>query len=173
MSSYRDRRWLPARGTLKGMSRSTYYGRPALVAPGPWHPPAGVQVVALVQYLGGLLLLASAGVATLIARGVTRYAVVERIPEPIRRNVAGGGLVIPITLAVLGLFWFVIAHHLELGRQWARTTMLVLSVVSVAGAGYGYWRSRDPDLLIGLALPLLYLVLLNTRPARAWFRYHG
>jgi hypothetical protein len=150
------------------MSRSTYYGRPALVA---WHPPAGVQMVALVQYLGGLLLFAAAGLATLIARGVTRYAVVERIPEPIRQGVAGGGLVIPITLAGLGLFWFVIAHHLELGRQWARTTMLVLSLLSAAGIGYGAWRSHDPDLLLGLALPLLYLMLLNTRAARTWFRY--
>lgn len=155
------------------MSRSTYNGRPALVARYPWHPPAGVQVVTLVQYLGGLLLLAAAGLATLIARGVTRYAVIDRIPESVRRNVATGGLVIPITLAVLGLFWFVIAHHLGLGRQWARTTMLVLSVVGVAGFGYGAWRSRDPELALGLVLPLLYLVLLNTRAARKWFRYRG
>ena len=97
--------------------------------------------------------------------------VVERIPEPVRHGVAGGGLVIPITLALLGLFWFVIAHHLELGRQWARTTVLVLSVLSGAAVGYDAWRSRDPDRLLGLALPLLYLMLLNTRAARSWFRY--
>jgi hypothetical protein len=155
------------------MSRPAYYGRPALVAQYPWHPPAGVQLAALVQYLGAILLIASAGLATLIARGVTRYAAVERIPESIRQGVAGGGLIIPITLAVLGVFWFVIAHHLELGRQWARTTMLVLSVLSGAAVGYDAWRSRDTDLLLGLALPLLYLVLLNTRAARMWFRHGG
>jgi hypothetical protein len=153
------------------MSRPAYYGRPALVAQSPWHPPAGVQVVALVQYLGAVLLIAAAGVAMLIARGVTRYAVLDRIPGPVRQNVASGGLIIPVTLAVLGLFWFVIGHHLELGRQWARTTVLVLSVLSAAGIGYDAWRSRDPDPLLGLALPLLYLTLLNTRAARAWFGY--
>jgi hypothetical protein len=153
------------------MSRPAYYGRPALVAGYPWHAPVGVQVVALVQYLGAVLLIAAAGVATLIARGVTRYAVVNRIPEPVRHGVAGGGLVIPITLAVLGLFWFVIAHHLELGRQWARATVLILSLLSGAALGYDAWRSRDVDLLLGLALPLLYLMLLNTRAARSWFRY--
>ena len=150
------------------MSRPAYYGRPALVAR---YTPAGVQVVALVQYLGAVLLIAAAGLATLIARGVTRYAVVDRIPEAVRHGVAGGGLVIPITLALLGLFWFVIAHHLELGRQWARTTVLVLSVLTGAAVGYDAWRSRDPDLLLGLAVPLLYLMLLNTRAARSWFRY--
>jgi hypothetical protein len=152
------------------MSRPAYYGRPALVAGHPWRAPVGVQAVALVQYLGAVLLIAAAGLATLIARGITRYAAVDRIPAPVRHGVAGGGLVIPITLAVLGLFWFVIAHHLELGRQWARTTVLVLSVVTGAAVGYDAWRSRDPDLLLGLALPLLYLMLLNTRAARSWFR---
>jgi hypothetical protein len=153
------------------MSRPAYYGRPALVAGHPWRAPVGVQAVALVQYLGAVLLIAAAGLATLIARGITRYAAVDRIPAPVRHGVAGGGLVIPITLAVLGLFWFVIAHHLELGRQWARTTTLMLSVLSGAALGYDAWLSRDPDLLLGLAVPLLYLLLLNTRAARSWFRY--
>lgn len=152
------------------MSRPAYYGRPALVARYPWHPPAGVQVIALLQYLGALLVIAAAALATLIARGVTRYAIVESIPLPVRQGVAGGGLVIPITLAVLGVFWFVIAHNLELGRQWARTTVLMLSVLVAAGIGYDAWWSRSPKVLVGLALPLLYLMLLNTRAARAWFR---
>jgi hypothetical protein len=153
------------------MSRPAYYGRPALVARYPWHPPAGVQLVALVQYLSALLVIAAAGVAALIARGVTRYAVVERIPESVRQGVAGGGLVIPIALAVLGLSWFVIANYLERGRQWARTTVLMLSVLGAAGIVYAAWRSRDSDVLYILALPLLYLTLLNTRQARTWFRY--
>jgi len=153
------------------MGRPAYYGRPALVARVPWHPPVGVQLVALVQYLSALLIIAGAGLATLIARGVTRYAVVERIPEPVRQGVAGGGLVIPIALAVLGVSWFVVARGLESGRQWARTTVLIISVLGAAGIGYAAWRLRDPDLLLGLALPLLYLTLLNTRPASIWFRY--
>jgi hypothetical protein len=54
------------------MSRPAYYGRPALVARYPSHPPAGVQVIALLQYLGALLVIAAAALATLIARGVKR-----------------------------------------------------------------------------------------------------
>jgi hypothetical protein len=155
------------------MSRPGYYGRPALVARYPSHPPAGVQVVALMQYLGALLVIAGAVLATVIARGVTRYAVVERIPEQVRQGVAGGGLVIPITLAVLGLSWFVIAHNLERGRQWARTTVMMLSVLIIAGVGYEAWRLREPHVLLGLPLPLLYLTLLNTQAARSWFRQGG
>jgi hypothetical protein len=153
------------------MGRPAYYGRPALVARYPFHPPAGVQLVAFVQYLSALVIIAAAGLATLIARGFTRYAVVERIPEPVRQGVAGGGLVIPIALAFVGVSWFVIATYLERGRQWARTTVLMLSVLGAAVIGYAAWRSRDPDVLLILALPLLYLTLLNTRAAGTWFRY--
>ena len=51
------------------MSRPAYYGRPALVAR---YTPAGVQVVALVQYLGAVLLIAAAVDALSRRRAIRR-----------------------------------------------------------------------------------------------------
>lgn len=152
------------------MSRPAYYGRPALVAPyRPPHTPASVVMVALLQYLGSLLTLVAAGVATLVVRGVARNPAVDRVPEPIRRGIAGGGPVIPVTLAVLGVVWLVIAHHLLGGRPWARYTMLMLSLLGFAGTLYEAWLSHDRRVVAAATLPLLFLALLNTEGARRWF----
>jgi hypothetical protein len=154
------------------MSRPAYYGRPALVARYPWpRAPLGVQVVALFEYLAGLLTLVAAGLATLIARDSTHYAALNGLPESVRRGVAGAGLVIPVALTVIGLCWLVIARNLQRGRPWARDSVLVLSLLGVAGTLCDVWLSRDPDVLAALALPVLNLLLLNTQAARSWFRY--
>jgi hypothetical protein len=64
----------------------------------------------------------------------------------------------------------VIARQLQRGQQWARMTVLMLSVLSIAASSYEVWRLGDRQLLPALVLPLLYLLLLNTRAARTWFR---
>ena len=155
------------------MSYPAYYGRPAIVAGyRRASAPASVHIVALFQYLGGLLtLLAAGGVAVLTFAG--RRAFDERriqIPDDIQRGLTGMGLVISIALAVVAIVWLVIARKLQTGRQWARITVLILSVLSIAGTVYDAWQLQDRQLLPGLALPLIYVLLLNTRAARAWFR---
>jgi hypothetical protein len=70
------------------------------------------------------------------------------------------------------VLWLVIARKLQRGRQWARVTVLLLSVLSIAGTGYEVWQLGDRHLLPGLALPVLYVLLLNTRAARSWFAEH-
>ncbi|MEN3310540.1 MAG: hypothetical protein V7603_6742 [Micromonosporaceae bacterium] len=153
------------------MSYPAYYGRPAMVARYRRRSaPASVHVVAVFQYLGALLTLAAAALVALIARGATRGAPLDRIPDEVRRGLAGGGLVIAVTLGVLGLLWLLVARKLQRGRQWARVTVLALSLLSIAGTAYGYWLGRQPDVLAGLALPVLYVALLSTRAARSWFR---
>jgi hypothetical protein len=133
--------------------------------------PASVHLVALFQYLGALATLAAAALVALIARGATRGAPLDRIPDEVRRGLVGGGLVIAVALGVLGLLWLLVARKLQRGRQWARVTVLALSLLSIAGTGYDYWQLRQPDVLAGLALPLLYVALLCTHAARSWFRY--
>jgi hypothetical protein len=150
--------------------RAAYYGRPALVARYRPRTPVPVRVVALVQYFCALLILAAAGVAALVAHGVTRYAAVDRLPEPVRDGVAGGGPVIPVTLAVLGLIWLVIARGLGRRRQWARATVVILSVLGIAVAVFAGWLRRDPQILVGVLPPLVNLSLLDTWVARWWFR---
>ena len=76
-------------------------------------------------------------------------------------------------LAVLALITLVIARKLQRGRQWARALVLFLSVVSVASVAYSFYTTADPRSAAGLFLPVLYLILLNTRAARSWFRAHN
>jgi uncharacterized BrkB/YihY/UPF0761 family membrane protein len=153
------------------MGYPAYYGRPAMVARYRRRSaPASVHIVALFQYLGALLTLAAAALAAMIARGATRGAPLDRVPANIRTGLTGAGLVIAVTLGVLGLLWLLVARKLQRGRPWARFTVVALSLLSIAGTGYNYWLGRQPDVLAGLALPLLYLTLLSTHAARAWFR---
>jgi hypothetical protein len=157
------------------MSYPGYYGRPAMVAR--YHrstAPPSVHIVALLQYLGGLLtLLAAFAVAVLTFAG--RRAFDERriqIPAEVEQGLTGAGAIIAGALAVVALLWLVIARKLQRGRQWARVTVILLSVLSIASTAYEVWRLDDRQLLPGLALPVIYLVLLNTRAARSWFAEH-
>jgi hypothetical protein len=152
------------------MSRHAYVGRPALVARYRHDAPAPVQVVALIQYLVAMCIIVAAVLATLIVSEAGSNVDGDRLPDSVRRGVAGGGLVIPITLAVLGFVWLVIARGLQRGRQWARITVLMLSVLAIAGIAYDRWRWHDPHALVGLALPGLQVMLLDTAVSRSWFR---
>jgi hypothetical protein len=148
--------------------RAAYYGRPALVAR--YRTPLPVRVVVSVQYLCALLTLAAAGLASSLVWRVTRPAALDRLPEPVRHGVAGGGPVIPATLTVLGVLWLLIAWSLAHGRQWARTCVVMLSVLAIAAAVFVGWLRRDPEYLVGMLPPLLNLSLLDTWMARHWFR---
>lgn len=156
------------------MSYPAYYGYPALVARPHRSAPPSVHVVALLQYLGGLLtLLAAIAVAVLTVGG--RAALDQRrvqVPAEIEQGLTGAGFVIAGALAVVAVLWLVIARQLQTGHQWARITVLLLSVLSVAGTGYDWYQLHDRQLLPGLVLPVLFLLLLNTRAARSWFRAH-
>jgi hypothetical protein len=158
------------------VSYPAYYGRPALVSGyRRATAPASVHIVALFQYVGGLLtLLAATGVVLLVyGRGKVLDEQRIRIPDTMRRQIVEGqaGLVMAIGLAVVALMWLLIARSLQRGGQWARITVLMLSVLSIAATGWDAWHFRNGQVLAGVALPLLYLLLLNTRAARSWFRW--
>jgi len=156
------------------MSYPAYYGTPALVARAHRSAPPSVHVVALLQYLGGLLtLLAAIGVAVLTLGGRAAFDRSRvQVPAQVEQGLTGAGLVIAGALAIVAILWLVIARKLQTGEQWARVTVLLLSVLSIAGTAYGVWRFEDQQALPGLVLPLLYVLLLNTRAARSWFRGH-
>lgn len=156
------------------MSRPVSYGRPPVPARYRRHrAPPSVQTVALFQYLGGLLTLAAAATVETIARGTPRYAALDRVPGTIRSNLHTGGPIIAVALAVLGLCWLLVARKLQRGRQWARLTVLVLSLLGVATALYLAGLRHDPWVLAGLALPGLWAMLLTTDAARSWCRAEG
>jgi hypothetical protein len=157
------------------MSYPAYYGVPAMVARSHHRntAPPSVHIVALLQYLGGLLtLLAAAGVALLTYAGRSAFDQQRvQVPAEIEQNVTGAGGIIAGALGVVALLWLVIARKLQRGGQWARITVLLLSLVSIAGTAYEVWRFDDRQTLPGLVLPVLYLLLLNTRAARSWFKW--
>jgi hypothetical protein len=158
------------------MGYGAYYGRPAMVANyRRATAPASVHLVALLQYVAGLLILLGAAGIVLVLYGHGRILDQRRIqvPPALRERIAAGqaGWVIAGGLAVVALMWLIIARSLQRGQQWARLTVLTLSVASIAVTGYDAWRFQDSPALVGLALPVLYLLLLSTRAARSWFRW--
>jgi hypothetical protein len=156
------------------MSRPASYGRRPVPTRYLRHrAPPSIQTAALVQYLGALLTLAAAAAAETIARGRPHYAVLDRVPDSVRQNVGMGGRVIAVALAVLGLCWLLVARKLQRGRQWARHTVMVLSLLGVATAVYLAGLRHDPRVLAGLALPALCAMLLSTDAARSWCRTDG
>jgi len=158
------------------MSYPAYYGRPATVANyRRASAPASVHLVALFQYVAGLLVLLVAVGIALLLYGHGRIIDEQRIqiPPAVRERIVGGqaGWVMAGGLAVVAVMWLIIARSLQRGQQWARITVLTLSVLSIAATGYDAWRFQDRQVLVGLALPLLYVLLLSTRAARSWFRW--
>jgi hypothetical protein len=131
--------------------------------------PPSVHGVAILQYLAGFVLLLAAGLITLVSVAGDRWT--ADLPDSARNMIAGTGLAIAAFLGFAGLFTVVVGRKLQRGRQWARILVMVLSALSLAGTLYnGLLLSRDTNVLVGLVFPVLYLILLNTRAARSWFR---
>jgi hypothetical protein len=149
-------------------------GYPPGAAPPPPPPrrraPLGVHIVAVLQYLTGLVLLLAAVAIGLVTFHQGRIGDTE-LPESVRSAVTGAGVAIAAFCAVLGLLALLIGRRIHRGRQWARVLLIVLSGVSLGANVYSLFTTGLADPLSGLVLPSLYLVLLNTRPARDWFRY--
>jgi hypothetical protein len=126
--------------------------------------PAPVHAVALLLYLGGLILFALAVVAatggSLFDQGL------DQVPA------VGGGLPLAAIYGFIGLFMLAIGRKVQRGRGWARVLVILLSLVSVAVTLYTGFRSPDgtSNVLLGLVFPVLYLILLFTPSARSWFR---
>ena len=158
------------------MGYPAHYGRPAMVANyRRVTAPASVHLVALCQYVAGLLVLLGAAGIVLLRYGHGRIIDENRIqvPPAVRERIADGQAVtvMAVGLAVLALMWLIIARSLQRGQQWARMTVLTLATLSIGATLYEAWRYQDEQVLLGLVLPLLYVALLCTRAARAWFRW--
>jgi hypothetical protein len=159
------------------------YGQPQYVAYAPpvagyAHParrsaPPGVHVIAILQYVSGFAALATAAVAVYLAIAVSQEA-----PDPNHDIIGPDGAarlfgLFAAFMTVVGLVTVLLGRKVQRGRQWARVLVLILSVLSIAGvvASIAAERTVSPY-GYGLIYPLLCLVLLNTRAARSWFRWH-
>lgn len=131
--------------------------------------PVGVHIVAVLQYVTGVVLILAAGVIGVITFNDGRIGDTS-VPESIRGAVTGMGLAIAALALVAGFIALSIGRRLHRGRRGARLLVLVLSAVSLGINVYTLVTTGVADPLSGLVLPTIYLVLLNTPPVRAWFR---
>jgi hypothetical protein len=135
--------------------------------------PPSVHVIAILQYLSGFGALVTAAIA-----GYFVYVSSQQTPHPSQDVISPEGAMrlfglAAAVFAVVGLITIFLGRKLQRGRQWARVLVLILSVLSIAcvvasvavGGAAQTWAS-------GLVYPVLCLVLLNTRAARSWFRWH-
>jgi hypothetical protein len=145
------------------------YGPPARSS-----APVSVHVVAILQYLGGLLGLIGAVLVVAVAMVGTGVIDDASVPADLRDALVGGGIVIAAVIAAFSLFAIYLGRGLQRGRQWARVLLLLLSALNLVGVLYGIFADglRGTGGAPGLVVPVLYLVLLNTSAARSWFRYH-
>jgi hypothetical protein len=138
--------------------------------------PISLHIVAIFQYLGGLLVL---GAAALMALALANVAprwnfnagndVFTTRPQV---STTATYVVIGI-VALIGLTAVVLGRKVQRGRNWARILLTLLNVLSIAG---GVWQGYTTGAayaatLMSIAFPLLFVVLLNTRAARNWCHY--
>jgi hypothetical protein len=170
---------LRARRTLGGMS---YYS-PQYSGYDTPHPyrrsaPASIHVVAVLQYLGGALVLLVAGLL-----GVAGAVGLHRFGADLGRYRTATGTVIFLAaafVALIGIIAIWLGRKVQIGRNWARIVLIILNALSVLGTFYRISHEHlGPDALerhVGgylgeLVLPMLCFLLLNTRAARSWCRY--
>ncbi|WP_433086375.1 hypothetical protein ACQP1P_13070 [Dactylosporangium sp. CA-052675] len=148
-----------------------------------WHPhpvrttaPISLHIVAIFQYLGGVLML---GAAALLALAAARIAPAWDLrmggdtftTRPEALTVATYTVI--GTAALMGLVAIVLGRKLQNGRNWVRVLLTLLNGLSVLGGVYQGYVTGAPyaATLMSVAFPLLFVILLNTRAARGWCRY--
>jgi hypothetical protein len=160
---------------LEAMSY-TYGPQPA------WRPapmragaPVSLHLVAIAQYLGGVLMLALAAMLGLAAANVfprLELAVGASTWTNRPADVTPVVAVVCAVVALIGLTAIVLGRKVQRGRNWARIVLIVLNVLSAASAVWQAYMLADwsAPTLVAIAVPVLFVVLLNTRAARAWCR---
>ncbi len=135
--------------------------------------PTPIHLVAIVQYLGGVIALALACLFAVLA--ITEKSRPTN-PSIDVMSTAGASTLFGIgagVFAVTGVVAIVLGRKLQLGRNWARIVLVVLNVLSIGGTIYeAFGTLNQSRWAASLVLPVLCLILLNTRSARAWCRYH-
>jgi hypothetical protein len=158
-----------------GHSRTMAYGYTYAQNPVRRSGPASIQVVAIIQYLGGLLTLLLAGLLVLVAAGgaARLQSDFDRLTDGQVDSLTAVVFVLAGFVGFIGLCAIILGRKLQTGRNWARIILIILNLLSVAGSVYNLLAQnrQDGGYVIGLAIPVLCLILLNTPAARSWCKY--
>jgi hypothetical protein len=136
--------------------------------------PPSVHIVAIIQYLSGLAVIAIGGLFALVATGgSTRFTgqIDGYYNGSFAGNAATSFYIVAGVLGLIGLIAIWLGRKLQVGRNWARIVLVILNALSVAGTVYDMVHGVRGGIVIGLVVPALCLILLNTRAARSWCRY--
>ena len=135
--------------------------------------PVSLHLVAVFQYLGGLLLLAFAAMLALAAIGL--FPRMEMVTGDTTWTNRPGAItvvtaVVCTVIGTVGLAAIVLGRKVQRGRNWARIVLTALNVLSIAGAAWQAYAGGYPlgSTLAAIAAPALFVLLLNTPAARSW-----
>jgi len=142
--------------------------------PGRTTAPISVHIIAILQYLGGLVLLAVAVLFGLAGTASNRMVTQLDLAPNARDMVTRASFVGAAIVGTIALLVFIVARKLQRGRQWARILVLFFATIDLLGAVYTVvGRGQHGGVGYGAIVgPLLVIILLNTGAARSWFRYH-
>jgi hypothetical protein len=138
--------------------------------------PISLHIVAIFQYLGGLLVLGAAALMALALANVAprwNFSAGNDVFTTRPQVITTATYVVIGIVALIGLTAVVLGRKVQRGRNWARILLTLLNVLSIAG---GVWQGYTTGAayaatLMSIAFPLLFVVLLNTRAARNWCHY--
>jgi hypothetical protein len=135
--------------------------------------PISLHLVAVAQYLGGLVILAATAVLGLAALDLfprLTYSVGNDTWTNRPANLTPAVAIVCGVFFLVGVIALVLGRKLQRGRNWARLVLITLNALSVGGAAWQAFTHAVPlaSALVAMALPALFLILLNTSAARSW-----
>lgn len=132
------------------------------------------MLLAAAQILGGTVAVLAAGWIALATLGGPEYTDGIHLPPGGAELLSRAGWPVGVALAVGGFLAIGLARQLQRGRQWARVLLTVASATNLLATLYLDLTGTAPvNALLGVVLPVLCLVALNTGAARSWFRSGG
>jgi len=142
-------------GGQPGPYGGSFGQNPYSSAPGPMATPKQVTVASIISMaLGGLCVLL--GLFTLTSAG-------SEIAKVLTGDPSAKGLVVGVIL-VTSVAYILPAIYLRKRRRWARTMLIVVAVLGIAGG-----ITALPASLLGLALHGTLLYLMLQQPTKRWF----
>jgi hypothetical protein len=140
--------------------------------------PVSLHIVAIFQYLGGIVTLGAAALMALAAARIVpkwEFSTGNDVFTTRPQDLTVVTYTVIGTVALVGLIAIVLGRKLQNGRNWVRVLLTLLNGLSVVGGVWQGYNTGEPYAvtLMTVAFPLLFVILLNTRAARGWCHYRN
>ena len=110
--------------------------------------PVGAKIIAVLNYIGAVLLLIS-GISAIVSSGIKASYISSIVPITL-----GPGLfvVMGIILIALAVLFFFLGRGLWKGQQWARIVEIVLAIIGVISAIVGMFQGAITSNIVSLVI---------------------